>query len=111
VSRPKALDAEGQVMSRQGLKTLEEAYGIFGLELTASAGRIKRRYRALLRVWRPERHRPGSPERCLAVARTARLAAAYRQVKHAPLRRQRPRPLILPMLLRKLFSPAERSLG
>jgi hypothetical protein len=60
------------------------------MELGASTGAIKRRYRRLARKWHPDTFPHGSPEQDHASKRMQEINDAYRRIRHAPLRYYRP---------------------
>ena len=76
-------------MYSQGeLGTLKKAYDLFNIAYDAPAADIKRRYRALIKQWHPDRW-TGDPDKKEQAGQMMRaINAAYDLIEHAPLQHQ-----------------------
>jgi preprotein translocase subunit Sec63 len=72
------------------IQALIGAYGLFDVELSASASAIRARYRELALRYHPDTHPHGSSSQQQAAARMAAINAAYALIRNAPLRDYRP---------------------
>lgn len=62
------------------------AYRLFGLERTACPETIKRRYRALVKTWHPDRWAADERREREATAKVQAINAAFQLIRNAPLR-------------------------
>jgi hypothetical protein len=61
-------------------------YDLLGASPTATPKAIRSCYRKMVRKWHPDFFLQGSPEQAHAAEKFRELTAAYRRIKHAPLR-------------------------
>ena len=66
------------------------AYTVLGLELGVSPLAARRRYRALVKEWHPDRHPAGSHAQLAATRRMQELTDAYHTIKQAAVHREVP---------------------
>ena len=67
---------------------IDHYYAVLRLPPTASAAEIKQAYRALVRLWHPDRFASGSPQQAEAISRLKEINVAYRvleQFRHAEI--------------------------
>lgn len=72
--------------NNQQIMEFDKAYRLFALERTACPETIKRRYRALVKTWHPDRWATDERKEREATAKVQAINAAFQLIRNAPLR-------------------------